>query len=126
MSSRFDEKCPVNFLNKSRGIVGEEHYSEECKPIEITGTYVIQSVRYCNCWKVKVFYRKCKCKRYDNHEAIPFPIDDLPHEGVDIHDGPQCSYSIIKHSEKCYKFHLNCFCSRNGKEKKSFKRVDGN
>lgn len=126
-SSRFDYTCNVDFLADSSGIVGEKHYSDECKPIEMTGTYENRLLFPSILWKVKAFYRKCKC-RYQNHENLKFPIF-VPHDGVDIHDGPDCRYNIEEYyiqngSKKCFKFVLICYCSRNGKATKSVKVAD--
>lgn len=126
--TRFDDRCDVDFLEKSRGIIQEKHYSDECEPIDMIGIYEKGSYFDRIRWDVKVFYRKCKCKHYDNYEEIKFPIA-VPHEGVDIHDGPDCRYDVEpplnkNRKVKFYKFILHCKCSRKGKGKESRKMVD--
>lgn len=128
--SRFDDKCDVDFLEESRGIIEEKHYSKECKPKDMIGIYGNPPHFDIIRWKVKAFYRKCKCKRYVDYENIntEFPIP-VPHEGVDIHDGPDCTCEPDPHFNKngevdFYKFILHCKCSRKGKGTESRKMVD--
>lgn len=127
-NTRFDDRCDVNFFEESRGIIEEKHYSKDCKPIDFIGIYKYAPYFDIIRWKVKAFYRKCICKRYENQEEIKFPIKPIPHEGVDIHDGPDCTYEVkpnpYKNGDKSYTFILHCNCSRKGKGRESRTMVD--